>query len=313
MDPAVAEVRKAVRRCLDELPAEAVVLAACSGGPDSLALAAALAAEAPRSGRRAGAVVVDHALQVGSAEQASRAAKACAQLGLDPVEVVTVSVHARGLGPEGAARQARHAALEEVAARVGASAIALGHTLDDQAETVLLGLGRGSGARSLAGMPRRRGLLIRPLLGVRRSTTVAACAAWGLEPWLDPHNSDPRFTRSRVRSDVLPLLEDVLGPGVAEALARTATLLRADADALDAWAATVRDPSDVNVLGELPAAIRRRVIRRAAIAAGASASALTASHVKAIEALVVDWKGQGPVTLPGGLEASRACDRLSFR
>jgi tRNA(Ile)-lysidine synthase len=313
MDPAIAEVRKAVRDSLDEVPAGALVLVACSGGPDSLALAAALAAEAPRRGRRAGAVIVDHGLQPGSADQAALAATACEQLGMSPVEVVAVLVDREHLGPEGAAREARYAALDDAAERLGATAVALGHTLDDQAETVLLGLARGSGARSLAGMPARRGRLIRPLLGVRRQTTVAACAALGLIPWLDPHNDDPRFTRSRLRAEVMPVVEGALGPGVAEALARTAGMLRADADALDSWADAVSDTEDVKALSELPAAIRTRVLRGAALAAGASAGTLTAAHVASIDALIVDWHGQGPVSLPGGLEASRAYDRLTFR
>ncbi|HVW82065.1 MAG TPA: tRNA lysidine(34) synthetase TilS [Mycobacteriales bacterium] len=313
MDPALAEVRKAVRDSLMAVPAGSLVLAACSGGPDSLALAAALAAEASRGGWRAGAVVVDHGLQEGSAEHAATAASSCKQLGLDPVEVVAVTVDRTRLGPEGAAREARYAALDETARRLGAAAVALGHTLDDQAESVLLGLARGSGGRSLAGMPARRGLLVRPLLGVRRDTTVAACAALGLEPWQDPHNDDRRFTRSRLRAEVMPALETVLGPGVAAALARTAHLLRADADALDAIANTVADPCDVAVLAELPEAIRTRVLRRAAIAAGAPAGTLTAAHVASVDALVVAWRGQGPVSLPGGLEAVRAYGRLTFR
>ncbi|HEX3899906.1 MAG TPA: tRNA lysidine(34) synthetase TilS [Mycobacteriales bacterium] len=313
MDPAVAEVRKAVREALAEFPSGSLVLVACSGGPDSLALAAALSVEAPRGGRRAGAVVVDHGLQADSAGQAAQAAAVCKQLGLNPVEVVAVCVDQDHLGPEGAARAARYAALDRAAEQVGAVAIALGHTLDDQAETVLLGLARGSGARSLAGMPAKRGLLLRPLLGVRRGMTLAACTALGLQPWQDPHNDDPRFTRSRLRADVLPVIEDALGPGVPEALARTASMLRADADALDEWASTVTDTADIEALKSLPVAIRTRVIRRAAIAAGASGGALTAAHITSIDALLVDWHGQGPVSLPGGLEASRACDRLTFR
>jgi tRNA(Ile)-lysidine synthase len=313
MDPAVAEVRRAVRESLDGLPVGGLVLAACSGGPDSLALAAALAAEAPRGGRRGGAAVVDHGLQAGSADQARRAAATCEQLELSPVEVLHAEVAADGLGPEAAAREARYRAIDAAVDRTGAIAVMLGHTLDDQAETVLLGLTRGSGARSLAGMPTTRGVLVRPLLGVRRSTTVAACAALGLDPWQDPHNDDSRFTRSRLRSVAMPALETVLGPGVPEALARSAAMLRADADALDGWAARVEDPTDVDVLSGLPVAVRTRVLRRAAIAAGAPAGALTAAHIASIESLVVDWRGQGPVSLPGGLEAYRACDRLSFR
>ncbi|WP_129339874.1 tRNA lysidine(34) synthetase TilS, partial [Cellulomonas endophytica] len=245
--PAVAAVRTAVRRGLADLPPGGLVLVACSGGADSLALAAATAFVAERSrrrgpapGLRAGAVVVDHGLQAGSAAVAARAAEACRGLGLDPVEVVAVDVAPVG-GPEGAARAARHAALADAAARHGAAAVLLGHTLDDQAEGVLLGLARGSGPRSLAGMPARRGVLRRPLLGLRRSQTAAACTALGLEPWQDPTNAPgpgaPR--RSRVRGEVLPVLEAVLGPGVVPALARSADASREAADALDALGAAL--------------------------------------------------------------------------
>jgi tRNA(Ile)-lysidine synthase len=312
MDPAVAEVRSAVRAALADLPGGAVVLAAVSGGADSLALAAALAAEAPRAGQHGGAVTIDHGLQQGSAERAAEVAARCTELGLGPVLVETVRVGTDG-GPEAAARTARYAALDAVAERVSATAMLLGHTLDDQAETVLLGLARGSGARSLAGMPQRRGRLVRPLLAVRRDTTAKACAALGLSPWADPHNDDPAYARARVRAEAMPALTEALGPGIPEALARTADLLRSDADALDAWAASVEDPTSTRTLGELPAAVRTRVLRRLAIEAGAPAGSLSAGHVRAIDELVVAWHGQGPVHLPGGVVAHRAYDRLSFR
>lgn len=312
LDPAVAAVRGAVRASLAELPEGSLVIAAVSGGADSMALAAALAAEAPRRGLRAGAVTVDHGLQEGSAERAAAVASGCKALGLDPVEIETVVVEAAG-GPEAAARTARYDALASVADRLGAVAIAVGHTLDDQAETVLLGLARGSGARSLSGMPARRGRIIRPLLDLRRATTVTACEALAITVWDDPHNTDAAFARSRVRGAAMPALEAALGPGVPEALARTAKLLRADADALDEWAAAVPDPTDIAALTDLPKAVRTRVLRTAAIDAGVPASALTAAHVADIEALVVDWRGQGAVSLPGGLEAHRSCDRLLFR
>jgi tRNA(Ile)-lysidine synthase len=323
--PSVAAVRVAVRAALADLvdragrPAGApppLVLVACSGGADSLALAAATAFEAPRAAVRAGAVVVDHGLQDGSAARARSVAGTLRGLGLDPVEVVAVQVGREG-GPEAAARTARYAALDAAADRTGATAVLLGHTLDDQAETVLLGLARGSGARSLAGMSPRSGRHLRPLLGLRRATTRAACAAAGLEPWDDPHNADPAFARSRVRGRALPVLEDELGPGVAEALARTADLLRADADALDAWAAdaaaTVVGPDgslDAVALAALPAAVRTRLLRSAALAAGSPAGDLAAVHVAALDALVTAWHGQGPVDLPGRVGARRACDRL---
>ena len=139
----------------------------------------------------------------------------------------------------------------------------LAHTLDDQAETVLLGLGRGSGPRSIAGMRPYDPPWCRPLLGVRRAVTHGACAELGLTPWHDPHNADPRFTRVRLRTEVLPLLEDVLGGGVAEALARTAAALREDAEVLDDLAARATgdgDPGDGLDAALLADAVRPRCV-----------------------------------------------------
>ena len=305
--PASAAVRLAVRAGLADLPAGSQVLVACSGGADSLALAAAAAFVAPRSGLRAGAVVVDHGLQPGSNAVAVTAAAQCEGLGLRPVLLERVVVTERGAGPEAQARTARLEALEATARRVGAVAVLLGHTLDDQAETVLLGLVRGAGARSLAGMATRRGVFRRPVLGLRREVVRAACGAAGLEPWEDPTNTDRALTRARVRADVLPALEAQLGPGVSAALARTADALRDDADLLDALAGELgvaaRVPSsalslDVAVLAAAPAALRRRVLRAAALEAGAPATDLTRAHVLAVEALVTGWHGQGPISLP---------------
>jgi tRNA(Ile)-lysidine synthase len=315
LSPAVASVRNAVRAAVDGLAPGDLVLAACSGGPDSLALAAALAFVAPRAGLRAGAVTVDHGLQPGSADRAAEVTATLRGLGLDPVRAVTVTVDGPG-GPEAAARAARYTALEKAAADLGASVVLLGHTLDDQAETVLLGLARGSGPRSLAGMPARRGVFLRPLLGVRRTVTDAACAALGLTPWTDPHNADRRFARVRVRLDALPALEDALGPGVAEALARTAGQLRDDAEVLEeiADAERVRGDSPLSAasLAALPAAVRTRVLRSAALAAGCPAGALTAAHVTSIEELVTAWHGQRGVDLPGGVRAQRRSGLILF-
>jgi tRNA(Ile)-lysidine synthase len=292
-----------------------LVLAACSGGPDSLALAAALAFVAPRAGLRAGAVTVDHGLQEGSADRAAAVAAVLSGLGLDPVRAVAVTVDGAG-GPEAAARTARYAALEAAAADLGATAVLLGHTLDDQAETVLLGLARGSGARSLAGMPPRRGVFLRPLLGLRRQVTADACAALDLAPWTDPHNADRRFARVRVRLDALPALEAALGPGVAEALARTAGQLRDDAEVLEEIASSRRtaDPDLMSAaaLAELPGAVRSRVLRSAALAAGCPATALTSAHVTRIEELVTDWRGQRWIDLPGGVRATRRSGQVHF-
>ena len=323
--PAVAELRNAVRDGLTGLQPGQLVLVACSGGADSLALAAALAFAAPRLGLRAGGVTVDHGLQPGSADRAKAVTARLAGLGLDPVIQTAVTVPGRGhahQGPEAAARAARYEALDAAARRSDAAAILLGHTLDDQAETVLLGLARGSGARSLAGMPARRGLYRRPLLSVPRPVTRAACAAQDLPVWDDPHNDDPRFTRSRVRHELMPVLESVLGPGVTEALARSAGQLRADADFLDALAATEAERTggggrdDASLLADslagLPAAIRTRVLRHAAVAAGCPAGALAAGHVRQLDALVTGWRGQRWVDLPGGVRGFRRDGQISF-
>jgi tRNA(Ile)-lysidine synthetase-like protein len=310
---AVAALRSAVRPGLRRSPQP--VLAACSGGPDSVALAAALAFEARDAGVRVGGVTVDHGLQPGSADRAERTSALLRDLRLDPVILLRVSVGPDG-GPEGAARSARYDALAAAAADHGAR-IALGHTLDDQAETVLLGLGRGSGPRSVAGMVEDRPPYWRPLLGVRRETARQACADQGLPVWDDPWNDDPAYTRVRLRAEVLPLLEEVLGGGVAPALARTAALLREDLEALDELAATelaalaAASPDGslpAAPLGTLPAALRRRVLRGWLGAAGVPD--LQAVHLRAVEALVAGWRGQGTVDLPGGAGVVRASGRL---
>ncbi|WP_184987130.1 tRNA lysidine(34) synthetase TilS [Sphaerisporangium rubeum] len=316
--PAVAEIRRAVRGVLDGVPEGALVLVACSGGGDSLALAAGVGFVGARVGMRVGVVSVDHGLQEGSAERARDVVRVGKELGLDPAEVLTVSVGREG-GPEAAARQARYAALGEAAVRLGASAVLLGHTLDDQAETVLMRLARGSGTRSLAGMPAVSGIYRRPLLKISRATTRAACEALGLVPWDDPHNEDPAYTRVRVRHEVLPVLERAIGPGVAEALARTASLCRDDADALDLWAdevyARARSLGEglrAADLGDLPGAVRRRVILRAALDAGADRAALGAAHIEQVERLVTAWRGQRLVELPGGVGVVRRYGTLIF-
>ena len=318
LDPAVALVRQAVRRSLIHLGPGDLVVAACSGGADSMALSAALDFEAPRAGLRAGAAVVDHGLQPGSAGVASLVADRLRDLGLSPVEVMCATVRDSGDGVEAAARAARYAALDAAVEKLGAAAVVLGHTRDDQAETVLLGLARGSGARSLAGMRPTAGRWLRPLLSVPHEATVAACAAEGLPVWHDPHNGDPRFTRVRVRARVLPVLERELGPGVSAALARTAEQLASDADALDAWArdAGSRCRGHHGLLAEelerLPRAVRSRVLRRAALDAGCPPTDLAAVHVDAMDALVTQWHGQHAVDLPGRVRAVRRNAEVLF-
>ncbi|MEV0396074.1 tRNA lysidine(34) synthetase TilS [Polymorphospora rubra] len=325
----VAAVRLAVRRALDRpvdadpappgpAPERAAgrVLVACSGGADSLALAAAAVFVGPRRGVDVGLVTVDHGLQAGSGQRAQDVADWARKAGFAPVEVATVEVAGRPGGPEAAARDARYEALVAAAHRHRAGTVLLGHTRDDQAETVLLALARGAGPRGLAGMPAVRRLdgiaLCRPLLDVTRAQTRAACAVLGLTPWDDPHNTDPSYARARVRSDLLPALVEALGPGVVGNLARTAALVAADTAALDALAAdhltAARDPSGglrVAALAALPAALRGRVLHAWARELGAAPAALSHRHVEALDALITAWRGQGPTFLPGGIRVAR--------
>ena len=330
-DPAVAAVRRAVRRALDGLPGPArgaPLLVACSGGADSTALLAAARAAAPA---RVHVAVVDHGLQDCSAERSAALVAGLTAQGV-PAVVHTVVVDGPG-GVEAAARRARYDALRAARPHPD-SAVLLGHTLDDQAETVLLGLGRGSGARSLAGMTTWDPPWLRPLLGLRRAETAAACRAQDLPFWDDPHNADPRFTRVRLRHEVLPLLEEVLAGGVAEALARTAAQLRDDGEALDAAAhdlltracrnaedtvqeRATRDDAldagtlDADVLGAAPPAVRRRALRSWLSTRGITG--LTDLHLRAADDLVGRWRGQGAVALPQRLELVRERGRLRVR
>ena len=280
--PATAATRLAVRRLLPDGP----VTAAVSGGADSLALAAALAFERPGSG----AVVVDHGLQPGSAEVAAKAAAQCEGLGL-----VARVVTGRAEPGEAGARDLRYRLLDETDGHV-----LLGHTRDDQAESVLLGLVRGSGARAASGMAPVRGRYLRPFLDLPRATVRQACLEAGLDPWEDPHNDDPSFLRVQVR-------QLLAGLDVTDGLARTARLLREDADALDALATPT---DDVALLLGMPPAVRSRSLK--AWAEDRCRTAVTSVHVDALRALVEDWHGQGPVALPGGGRVSRVGGRLAF-
>jgi tRNA(Ile)-lysidine synthase len=298
LGPATLAVVQAVAAALTD--ADPHLLVACSGGPDSLALAFGASRVARREGRALTAVIVDHGLQPESGLVAERARDQLDRLGFADIVIAKVTVGpGTADGPEAAARSARYAALRSEAATRSAT-IWLGHTLDDQAENVLLGLARGSGPRSLAGMAPRAERLVRPLLGLRRSVTEQACAELGLDTWSDPHNDNHRFARVRVRRTVLPTLEAELGPGVAEALARTAALARDDADLLDALADEAdpgTDTLDAEILGEQPAALRSRVIRRWLLRH--EAREVTAAHVSSVDALVTRWHGQGEIHLPG--------------
>ena len=318
LHPSVAAVRNAVRRGLADLGPGARLVVAVSGGADSMALASAAVFVGAQEGWYVVGATVDHGLQEQSAVVADAVVARLAALGVDETLTVRAHVSAPGLGPEAAAREARYALLEQVREQVGGDAVLLGHTRDDQAETVLMGLTRGSGGRALAGMRRSFEHYRRPLLDVSHTDTVTACQVEGLEVWDDPHNTDPSYTRVRVRSRLLPILEDELGPGVVEALARTADQLRPDMELLDAYAEAAGaevvgdDGLSVTGLAALPSSLRTRVLRAAAVDAGSPAGELFHSHVAAVEALVTGWHGQKWVDLPGHLRAVRRDGRIVF-
>lgn len=310
LTPAIADVRRAVREAWNRrgVLAGDLILVACSGGADSLALAAAAVFEGKRAGIAVGAVIVEHGLQPETKVVAEETLKKLTGLGLAPVEVRAVKVSARDSGgPEAAARNARYAALESAAEEHSAKFVMLAHTLNDQAETVLLGLARGSGNRSLNAMTELNGRYLRPLLGILRETTVAFCDDSGLTPWNDPQNKDTRYSRVRVRQKVMPVLESELGPGIAQALARTADQLREDEAVLSQLAqdffnefASLKATSIEITLREFetaPLAIRHRVV--AIALAVLKAPEFARVHICAIDALVDDWHGQKPLALPG--------------
>jgi tRNA(Ile)-lysidine synthase len=237
-------------------------------------------------------------------------------MGFQEVIIEKVNVKEKS-GLEADARTARYAALDSIAHAYGATQIFLGHTRDDQAETVLLGLARGSGTRSLSGMAVVNGKYARPFLQLTREQTVKACQEAKLNPWNDPHNENAKFSRVRVRNSVLPVMESEIGPGIAAALARSAAILRDDADALDEMAQAVISRIDLKdldcaALAELPRAIRSRILRAAIYAAGAPSGSLSADHLSAVESLVTSWHGQGEVSLPGGVKVARISGRLSL-
>lgn len=315
MTTAVPAVRNAVRTWLENYEAGDTVLVAVSGGADSLALAHALSIEAKEFVITVVGVTVDHQLQEQSGAQAEKVKEQLKNFGLDCI-IRKVNVDLKN-GLEASARKARYEALQEVANELRAVAVFLGHTRDDQAETVLLGLARGSGTRSLSGMAHHNGLYVRPLLEITRVQNENYCEEMKLQYWNDPHNENPDFSRVRVRNEALPVLEKSIGPGIADALARSAHLLRDDADALDHWAKREEihlDLSDMDCahLETLPRAIRTRVIRAAIHAAGAPAGMVTLEHVSAVEALISAWSGQGALNLPGGVKVERISGRLSL-
>ena len=310
--PALWQIRKAVKPWLSD--SAQPVLFGCSGGADSMALAVALFMES--SNTKVIPIVIDHGLQEGSAQITSQTIERLKQIGFTQVESARAQVTMTD-GLEASARRARYQLFNQFIETYQPKYFLLAHTLNDQAENVLLGLARGSGARSLSGMAVKNNVFVRPLLKISRELTTAACSEARIEIWSDPHNEDLRFTRVRVRKNLLPIIEDNLGPGITEALVRSADLLRDDADALDGFAAEYfnqADPFnlDVKELERLPKAITTRVLRLAIYKAGAPSGSLTAEHIAAAQALISDWHGQKEVSLPGNVKLLRNSGRITL-
>ena len=310
--PALWQIRKAVKPWLND--SAQPVLFGCSGGADSMALAVALFMES--SNTKVIPIVIDHGLQEGSAQITSQTIERLKQIGFTQVESARAQVTMTD-GLEASARRARYQLFNQFIETYQPKYFLLAHTLNDQAENVLLGLARGSGARSLSGMAVKNNIFVRPLLKISRELTTAACSEARIEIWSDPHNEDLRFTRVRVRKNLLPIIEDNLGPGITEALVRSADLLRDDADALDGFAAEYfnqADPFnlDVKELERLPKAITTRVLRLAIYKAGAPAGSLSAEHIAAAQALISDWHGQKEVSLPGNVKLLRNSGRITL-
>ena len=307
-------IRQAVRPWVQN--AQLRILIGVSGGADSLALAIGTLAECNSADLDLVAIVIDHQLQEGSAKVAEHTSQQLLDLGFTNVEVMKVNVEVID-GMESSARRARYSAFDEAIAKYQPDYFFLAHTKNDQAESVLLGLARGSGTRSLSGIAEVNGIFIRPLLGVDRAMTEEVCVENGITPWIDPHNSDSSYARVRVRREILPLMEREIGPGIVDALARSAGILREDADALDELATEYlagQDPQDLAVepLRKIPKALRIRVLRRAIYLAGAPMGSLSADHLLPIEALITNWHGQGEISLPGGVKVLRISGRLSL-
>jgi len=302
--------RQAVRPWVEK--STGTILVGVSGGADSMALVIATQLEA--KDRLVIPVVIDHGIQEGSVQIADGVVDTLKKLNFTTIEKITVKVEIID-GLEASARRARYAAFELIAEKHKTQNFFLGHTENDLAESVLLGLARGSGTRSLSGIAEVNGIFIRPFLAITRATTEEVCNEHLVQPWQDPHNSDTQFARVRVRKDILPIMERDLGPGISDSLARSSRILREDADALDELAAKFmkdHDPLDIDQLGQLPKALRVRVLRALVYAAGSPPGTLTYDHIVPIEALITAWHGQGATSLPGGVKVERISGRLSL-
>ncbi len=316
LTPAIADARRAVRECfqLPNLKGSKRVLLAVSGGPDSMALALAAGFELPKIGIELSAAIVNHNLQEASGEIAAQTAERLRGIGIHSV-VLEIEVPPGSDGPEAAAREARYCALERHRQEVDADFILLGHNLNDQAETVFLGLTRGSGLRSIAGMATVDEKLVRPFLALEKSLLATACSDSRIEYWEDPHNQDDVYTRVRIRK-LMHTIESELGSGITQGLVRTAQIasevdeyLSLEAQELISSATTAEGYS-VLELGAAHPALRNKALRLVCDAHGARS--VSSAQVKAIAELITNWHGQKPLSL-SGITVERVRDQILFR
>lgn len=314
------EMQNAVQNLLKEFDAGDYVLVGCSGGADSLALVWTTLVVGKRLELKVGAIIVDHQLIPESNDVALNAKKQCEELGIQEVIIKKVNVEHNHEGLEAAARIARYEAFENVLHETNAQAILLAHTQDDQAETVLMRLTRGSGAKSLSGMAQVSGKYLRPFLHLRKKLVHDSLDLIGLKAWQDPANTDHQFLRVKVRHELMPKIVEVLGESAISSLDKTSQLLRLDNQALEELAQQFFESQkdvktnglEISELEKLPEAIRTRVLRIFAIASGVHPGPFSFEHIEAIDALVKNWHGQGNVDLPGFIQATRVNGSLRF-
>jgi tRNA(Ile)-lysidine synthase len=310
--PLTSQTESALRRL--GLPSGSILVVGLSGGPDSLALTDALASLAPALGLTVLAAHLDHGLREESAAEAQACAEACRNLGVDLVVEradVRATARKRRLGLEEAGRAERLAFLRRVAKSRGAAAIALAHTRDDQAETLLLRLLRGAGPLGLGAMAERRDDLVRPLLSTSRAEVLVHLERRGLTPIQDPSNADPGHRRNRVRHELIPYLEARFNPRIREALASTAGLVREQTELLAQQAARLlgeassRRPDgfwlEPEPLSAAPLPLAREAVRQA-LQQLAGEVAVGRRHVDGVLALL-GTSGRR-LALPGGQQAS---------
>lgn len=308
-------LQNAVSNLLKDFEPADLILVGCSGGADSIALAWSASVVCKRLNLNLGVVIVDHQLIAESNQVAENTKKQCAEFGINQIIVKKIKVVLENEGLEAAARKARYKAFEEVIKDTNAKALMLAHTQDDQAETMLMRLTRGSGAKSLSAMSEVSGKYLRPFLHVRKFEIKDALEKEDIKYWNDPANSNSDFLRVKVRNELIPKLIEVLGDSVVEALDRTSMLLKNDNDILDQIALDHYQENRqllISKLEDLPSAIRTRVIKLAALDAGVNPGPFSFEHIEAIDALVTNWHGQSHIDLPGFVQASRVNETIRF-